>query len=275
VLGETPAEGWIALGDGALHYTMVGTGPVVTFAHGLGGNERSWWQQVPAFSAHYTCLTFSHRGFFPSRDDVLSRPRPHRYAADFTTMLDQLGIGETAIVAQSMGGWTAMEFALASPHRVSALVLCGTTGTLKHSQLISLAASGSSTAVQALRARGVHPAAGARMADEQPQLYEHFVEIDQSSGHWDRGAVREELDQMRVREPAEFAAVRCPTLALVGEEDVVCPPENVAILAQLPMRMHVSVVPQAGHSVYFENPSTFNDVTLSFLDEVRRGERKW
>jgi hypothetical protein len=43
VLGETPAEGWIALGDGALHYTMVGTGPVVAFAHGLGGNEHSWW----------------------------------------------------------------------------------------------------------------------------------------------------------------------------------------------------------------------------------------
>jgi pimeloyl-ACP methyl ester carboxylesterase len=230
---------------------------------------------VPAFSAHYTCLIFSHRGFFPSRDDVLNRPRPQCFAADFTTMLDQLGIRETAIVAQSMGGWTAMEFALAAPHRVSALVLCGTTGTLKHPELVSLAASGNSPAVQALRARGVHPAAGARMADEQPQLYERFVEIDKSSGQWDRGAVRGELDQMRVREPAEFAVVRCPTLALVGEEDVVCPPENVATLAQLPMRMHVSVVPQAGHSVYFEKPSAFNDATLSFLDEVRRGERKW
>ena len=50
-----------------LYYEVCGAGPFLVFAHGLGGNHLSWWQQVPHFRDRYTCVTFSHRGFAPSR----------------------------------------------------------------------------------------------------------------------------------------------------------------------------------------------------------------
>lgn len=258
----------LAVADGSLHYTLSGHGPVVVFAHGLGGNHRSWWQQVPYFAQRYTCLNFSHRGFAPSRDDVTGQPSPQRFADDLTRLLDHLDFERVAIVAQSMGGWTAMEFALSAPDRLTSLVLSGSTGTLRHPGLASLGATGGDPMIRRLRARGVHPAAGHRMAREQPELHRLFVDIDHSSGKWDRDAARTALDAMRVRDPDELRAVRCPVLALVGAEDVVCPPANVEILASGPLRVSVSTVPRAGHSVYFERSAKFNEIVRNFLRDA-------
>ena len=35
-----------------------GEGPAVVLAHGAGGNDLSWWQQVPHLSQHFRCVTF-------------------------------------------------------------------------------------------------------------------------------------------------------------------------------------------------------------------------
>jgi 3-oxoadipate enol-lactonase len=32
--------------DCRLHYEVTGEGPAIVFAHGLGGNQLSWWQQA-------------------------------------------------------------------------------------------------------------------------------------------------------------------------------------------------------------------------------------
>ena len=48
---------------GQLHYEVTGSGPPLLFAHGLGGNHLSWWQQIPAFSKRFRCITFDHRAF--------------------------------------------------------------------------------------------------------------------------------------------------------------------------------------------------------------------
>ena len=34
---------------GNLYYEVSGSGPALLFAHGLGGNQMSWWQQVAHF----------------------------------------------------------------------------------------------------------------------------------------------------------------------------------------------------------------------------------
>ncbi len=250
--------------DGLLYYEVIGTGPVVVFAHGLGGNHRSWWRQVPFFAQRYTCVTFGHRGFAPSRD-ATGCPRPQRYADDLRTLLDHLGVARAAIVAQSMGGWTAMEFALCAPRRVASLVLCGTTGTLHHPGFTTLDKSGADPQVRAMVARGVHPAAGERMAFEQPGLHRLYVAIDELSGRWSRAAVRQSLDTMRVRTVDELQVIRCPVLAVVGQEDVVCPPGNVARVSEGLLHADVSIVADAGHSVYFERPATFNELVQTFL----------
>jgi pimeloyl-ACP methyl ester carboxylesterase len=262
---ENPVEeGSIPVADGSLFYSVTGNGPAVVFAHGLGGNYRSWFQQVGPFAQGYRCVTFSHRGFLPSQD-VSGLPNPQWFAKDLARLFDHLEIDKAAIVAQSMGGWTAMEFALNWPKRVSSLALCGTAGTLRHPGIVSLAETANDPGISACRARGIHPAAGARMALEQPALHEKFLEIDRASGSWDRSVVRMALDAMRTRDQAALAAITCPVLALVGAEDLTCPPSNVEILAATLTNVELRVVPEAGHSVYFERADIFNELVLGFL----------
>ena len=73
--------GWIERPDARIRYEITGEGPAIVFAHGLGGNLMSWWQQVAHFAPRYTCVAFSHRGFFPSTAPA-EGPDPAAYAAD-------------------------------------------------------------------------------------------------------------------------------------------------------------------------------------------------
>ncbi len=81
------------------------------------------------FAPHYTCVAFAHRGFAPS-DPVPSGVDPADYAGDLAALIDHLGFTDVRLVAQSMGGWTMLEYALAHQDRVKALVLSSTSGTL-------------------------------------------------------------------------------------------------------------------------------------------------
>src|SRR4030095_12179482 len=99
------------------------------FAHGLGGNHLSWWQQVPHFRDRYTCVTFSHRGFAPSSAPP-DGPDPATYADALAALRNHIGASDLRILVQSMGGRTALDFALAHPQHVRALVLASTAGPI-------------------------------------------------------------------------------------------------------------------------------------------------
>jgi len=83
-----------------IYYERTGSGPAIVFAHGLGGNHLSWWQQVPHFSSSYTCVTFAHRGFSPSRLTSGSLD-PGLFEEDLLALVDHLKLAEVRLVAQS------------------------------------------------------------------------------------------------------------------------------------------------------------------------------
>src|SRR5258708_6226139 len=170
-------RGFLDRPDCRLYYEVEGSGPFLVFAHGLGGNHMSWWQQVPRFSAHYTCVIFSHRGFAPSSAPA-GGPDPAAYLGDLAALIDHVGARDVRIVAQSMGGWSALDFAFAHPTRVRALVLASTAGGIawprypfRDAGAIARWQHDSEAAASGLFARGLHPAAGARMAGEQPPAH--------------------------------------------------------------------------------------------------------
>ena len=84
---------------GNLHYEVTGSGPALLFAHGLGGNQMSWWQQVSHFSPNYTCVAFAHRGFAPS-DPIAGGPDPADYAGDLDALIDRLGFADVCAQPQ-------------------------------------------------------------------------------------------------------------------------------------------------------------------------------
>ena len=168
---------FLALDGCDLYYELHGSGPPLVFAHGLGGNHLTWWQQVPRFQDRYTCVTYAQRGF--GRSTVQEGGlRPEAFADDLAALIDHLGFEDVRLVAQSMGGWPCLEYAIRRPERVRALVMADTVGTLSHPESDRLIAENAAAHPRSARYEGgAHPACGERMFREQPALHFLYTEV--------------------------------------------------------------------------------------------------
>jgi pimeloyl-ACP methyl ester carboxylesterase len=258
---------------GNLHFEVTGQGPPLIFAHGLGGNQMSWWQQVAHFAPHYTCVTFAHRGFAPSDPVSGGGPNPENYAGDLSAIIEDLGFRDVFLVGQSMGGWTVLEYAFAHPNRVRALVLSSTSGTIDRrgadpsgGKDYDAWQSDAEAKAQAGLRDGIHPAMGRAAAEKSPALHLLYKHIDDmAAATLDKERVRAGLRRTAERTVEDFEEFRVPTLLIAGGKDVVFPPFLApAIAARLPSA-EAKVIPDAGHSPYFEDAATFNALVEEFL----------
>jgi pimeloyl-ACP methyl ester carboxylesterase len=67
---------------------------------------------------------------------------------------------------------------------------------------------------------------------------------------------------------SQVSKLKAPTLVVVGAEDVVITPDNAATVAKCIPGARLEVVPNAGHSVYFEKPEIFNELVGRFLSQA-------
>ena len=264
-------HGYLRRPDCSIYYEVMGEGPAIVFAHGLGGNQLSWWQQFAHFSARHTCVAFAHRGFTPS-SAVPGASAPDAYADDLAALIDELNLQDLRLVAQSMGGWTCLEYALRHPAKVKALVMACTSGAVdpgavpgfgKAEFAAWMKRAGEMNA--AMEARGVLAAGGARLAREQPALAMLYRQIYHLNADDFRAAVRGRIRAMRTQPPTRLAKLPMPVLFLNGEEDSVFPtPAGPGLASFAPQGRHVSVA-MAGHSVYFERADEFNRIVEEFI----------
>lgn len=246
--------------DGAtIHYQTWGEGPAVVFAHGAGGNRLSWWQQIPVFARSHRVLAFDHRGFgrSPCREF-----HPRHFVADLEAVLADAGIERTALVCQSMGGWTGLPFALRHPGRVSALVLACTPGGYHNAEVAAAIASlGERLGAASL---GHTPALGASFVRRRPDLRFLYDEIG-ALNSVDLAAAARLFDPEVRLGPADVEKLSAPLLMLTGEEDLLFPPGVMrSVAGELP-GARLELIPDTGHSIYFERPELFNRLVGEFV----------
>jgi pimeloyl-ACP methyl ester carboxylesterase len=64
--------------------------------------------------------------------------------------------------------------------------------------------------------------------------------------------------------------ITSPTLLLTGGADLYAPPPVQQMLAERLPHAETHVIPEAGHSTYWEHPDVFNHIVLAFLQRVDR-----
>lgn len=247
-----------------VHGPKAGSAPALVFAHGAGGNHLSWWQQIPHFMDRYTCVVFDHRGYGRSAapgDATIGGA----YVEDFRELLDHCRVERATLVAQSMGGWTALGFALGYPQRVERLMMCDTHGGITSDEITSAWRAALRMPPAEADGTRIHPAAGARMYREQPDLYFLYTEIDALNPPRTGAEIMQILSDAGSPPVAAASRLQMPVLFIVGEEDPLIPERVIALAAEAIPRAKVERVPLSGHSVYFERASQFNAIVDRFL----------
>src|SRR4029453_5821445 len=102
-------------------YDIHGEGPPVVLIHAGIADSRMWEPELKSFTSSHTVVRVDLPGFgrSPIESDVVS------YRGAVSEALNAAGIQRAALVGMSFGGKTAIEFALDSPERGSALGLGG------------------------------------------------------------------------------------------------------------------------------------------------------
>jgi pimeloyl-ACP methyl ester carboxylesterase len=65
----------------------------------------------------------------------------------------------------------------------------------------------------------------------------------------------------------ELRSFTVPTLVISGERDALFSPDSLREVAALIPGANAYVIPEAGHSSYFESPETFNRVVEDFISQ--------
>ncbi len=244
-----------------IDYQEYGEGPAIVFCHGAGGNLLSWWQQIPYFSENYRCITFSHRGFGHS-PDLPDGPGMAAFADDLLGLLDHVDVESAHIVSQSMGGRTALEFAVAYTTRTRSLVLADTTGGIGEPD-VEKALGEWRERQSALRELGFS-GLGEVFKRTKPELTNLYLQI------WRTNPPRPRIEGVLTGGPrgSDLENLKVPTLFVVGDEDAITPPHVIELASAHIPGSEVLRVPGCGHSVYFEDPAVFNFEVGRFIDQT-------
>jgi pimeloyl-ACP methyl ester carboxylesterase len=185
-------------------------------------------------------------------------------ADDVAGLLDQLGVDRAVVGGISMGGYVSLAFAARHARRLSGLVLADT----KAGPDTPEARNGRNEAIALVRAQGV----AAYVEAQMPRLLAPTASPECRDQVRRFGAQRPEavlaaLEALRDRPDRrpELAAIACPTLILVGTDDVVTPPGEAAAMTTAISRAVLVEIPGAGHLSNLEAPLPFSQAIAGFL----------
>ena len=243
-----------------LYYEEQGEGPGLVFLHGAAGNHIIWWQQLPAFRDRFRCVAIDHRGFGRSTDPAGESAA--RFVDDLEALLDTLGIERTALVSQSMGGRSALGFAVRQPQRVSALVLADTSASIDWPEF-NEELERQRAAIGLAQGPLVVAALGQKFQErdaERAFLYRQISGLNPPDA-----AANARLVPRGPATRADLDGFEVPTLLIVGSDDPLTPPASIRKLHEAIPGSEFREFADCGHSVYFEEPEGFNAAVADFL----------
>lgn len=238
-----------------------GTGQPVIFLHSATGHSQVWEHQVPAFTAAgYRFIAYDRRGWGQTRPEPGASTGTA--AADLLALMDQLGIAKAHLVSTAAGGFVALDFALSYPARLGSLVIANSIGGVQDESYLELGRRlRPSPQFEALPADFRELGPSYRAAD--PSGVQRWLQLEKASRP---EAARAPAQPLRNRITlALLETLTVPALFITGGADLYSPPPAMRLLAQRVKNATTLVIPEAGHSAYWEQPDVFNRAVIDFL----------
>jgi len=249
----------------SLNYEEKGQGEPVVLLHGLGSNLTAWAEQMAALATRYRAIALDLRGHGESDKPVGDYHLPV-LSHDLYRFLRTLGIAEAVIVGQSLGGMVAQRFALDHGDMVRALVISDSAARLPdapRAEMLERARLAETEGMAGVLDLAVATALSPAFVASHPDFVAAFRARTLANDAAVHAAGARLVASVNCVE--ELPLLSCPTLVLVGDQDVLTPPEAAREMVKSMPAASLVVLPNAGHAAYLEQPEAYNRAVLDFL----------
>lgn len=271
---EEVQTGEVRILDEPIYYQIAGKGVPLVLIHAGVADSRMWDEQFTFFAHHFQVIRYDLRG--AGRSSV---PRRFSHHDDLAALLDHLRIQAAALVGISFGARVALDFSLAYPQRVKALVLVSPSigGHRPSRELQQFDAQ-----EEDLLQRGDLDGAAelnVRMWVDGPHREPDQVrlEIRRLVHRMQRHAFTipwpADVEYLDLQPPAaeRLHEIRVPALIVAGGLDVQDFLDQARVLAGSIHASQMIVLPDAAHMLTLEKPAEFNAAALRFLLSLHPG----
>ncbi len=256
-----------------LHYELAGQGAPFVMLHAGIADSRMWAGEFSAFAPHFRVLRYDMRGYGRS----LPVPGAFNLQDDLRSLLDALELTAPAILMGcSMGGGLAIDYALAHPESVSALILVG-SGPAGLELDVEGPEALFAESEAAFKASDIERVAELDMRIWFDGWGRATSEVDpvarERAKAMARLVTRHELQNIgeHVRKPVDMPAARrldeltMPALIVIGEHDLpFLQAASRFLLDGMPGASELRLS-KAGHLPNLEQPARFQEGVLRFL----------
>ena len=255
-----------------LAYDDHGIGLPILFLHAFPLNRSMWQGELLTLLSdeRYRLVALDWRGFGESE---ITTPisTMELFADDLAGLMDSLGIQQAVLCGLSMGGYAAFAFLRKYSQRVSGLILADTRPGADTSE----AQANRENVARIAETQGTGAIADLqvpRVLSEYTRQYYPEVEmrvrqmIEAATAHGIAAASRGMAQ--RADSTDLLASISCPTLVIVGEQDVLTPPSVAQEYAAQISGSQLVVIQHAGHLSNLEQPEAFLQALRAFLGSL-------
>jgi 3-oxoadipate enol-lactonase len=251
-----------------IHYLDKGDGHAGTLLllHGFPLSSQMWTPQIDALSGHWRVIAPDFRGFGQSAE---TGPFSiEQLADDVHELIKQLGLSKIVLAGLSMGGYVALAYVRKYAATLRGLILLDTKaepdnpeGKINRDRMIAI-----------VKERGAKPIADIMLPKLVPQeILQHRPQIARALRQMMESTrpatIAEALAAMRDRpdRSSELAEITTPTLAIVGDQDVITPPDVMNAMQENIPHSQLKIITASGHMANLEQPSQVNAAIEHFL----------
>ena len=251
-------EGYADLPGVRLWYKDTGgRGIPVVFLHANTGSSQNWDRQIPAFTAAgYRVIAYDRRGWGKSTSEAA---QPATAADDLHALLKFLGIDRFHLLGTAGGGFVAFDYALSFPEQLRSLIVANSIGGMQDPDYLELGRRLRPPQFDAMppELRELGPAY--RAAD--PAGTKRWMELEHMSRQ-SGAAAQTYRNRMTF---AMLESIKLPVLLITGDADMYAPPPLLRMFSARIKGSESLVIPESGHSAYWEKPDAFNRAVLDFM----------
>ena len=266
-------QGYVDAGGVWTRYIQAGDPgrPALIFLHGTGGHAEAFLRNLDAHAEHFNCFAIDYlgHGWTDKPDVAYELPAYRKHLADF---MDAMDLSTASICGESMGGWIAASFAIEQPARVDRLVLNTMGGATMNPAVMATVIANTMAAVED-PARFTRPRLEWLMADPAV-VTDDLVACRQRI--YEQPAMRtampkilclqeEEPRRRNLMTSANMSRIAAPTLVIWTTKDPTASAETGRQIASWIPGSAFVVMENCGHWPQYEDPETYNRLSLDFL----------